>query len=85
MWWQELGWLQAAGRMGRVRMGRAQPRESVSERGQVCEQGGRSEGRAGGWGAEELAGDAETRAAKVTRWTDVSVEEGGHLIRRCGS
>lgn len=52
MWWQELGWLQAAGRMGRVRMGwRAQPRESVSERGQVCcasrEAGVRGEREAG--------------------------------------
>lgn len=68
--------------------GMASPAQGVRVRerpGVLCEQGGRSEGRAGGWGAEELAGDAETRAAKVTRWTDVSVEEGGHLIRRCGS
>lgn len=81
VWWQELGWLQVSGRMGGVRMGR----ESLSERGQVCEQGGRSAGRGEGWGAGELEGDAETHTAKVTRWTDASVEEGGHLIGRCGS
>lgn len=46
---------------------------------------GRSRGREGGWGADSWRRDAETHAAQATRWTDVSVEEGGHLIARCGA
>lgn len=35
-------------------------------------------------GVGELAGDRQANDANVMRWTAVSVEEGGHLMGRCG-
>lgn len=84
--WQEavLAWRGAGGNQeADDKLGRGQ---SPSER-QVCQQVGRvSKDRSGGrtWDVAELAGDGQTNDAKVMRWTDVSVEEGGHLMGRCG-